>query len=86
MKSTDMKEEIKKELNRYLSSEEFDKAVGGGNYLIAEHFYNYAMNMKFTDQEKELLQEMLDFPSSYKLTPKGVEVVKGLLKKIQEID
>lgn len=42
--------------------------------------------MKFTDQEKELLQEMLDFPQSYKLTPKGVEVVRGLLKKIQEID
>lgn len=47
---------------------------------------NKPTDMKFTDQEKELLQEMLDFPSSYKLTPKGVEVVKGLLKKIQEID
>jgi hypothetical protein len=42
--------------------------------------------MKFTDKEKELLQEMVDFPSSYKLTPMGLEVVKGLLKKVTEAE
>lgn len=42
--------------------------------------------MKFTDEEKELLKEMVDFPASYKLTPFGLKVVKGLLKKVTEAE
>ncbi len=42
--------------------------------------------MKFTDTEIEMLQEMVDFPNAYKLTPKGVDTIKSILKKITEIN
>ena len=40
--------------------------------------------MKFTDKEKDLIEEMLIFPKSYNLTPEGVKVIKGLYKKMTE--
>jgi hypothetical protein len=38
--------------------------------------------MKFTDKEKELLEDMISFPNAFRLTPDGVEVAKGLYEKI----
>ena len=42
--------------------------------------------MKFTEKEIEMLQEMVDFPSAYKLTPKGVATIKSILKKAETIN
>ena len=44
------------------------------------------MEKKFTDKEIEMLQEMVDFPDAYHLTPKGVETIESILKKITEIN
>lgn len=44
------------------------------------------MKKKFTDKEIEMLQEMVDFPEAYKLTPKGVNTIKSILKKIETIN
>jgi hypothetical protein len=44
------------------------------------------MKKKFTDKEIEMLQEMVDFPEAYKLTPKGVDTIESILKKITEIN
>ena len=42
--------------------------------------------MKFTEKEIEMLQEMVDFPSAYKLTDTGVTTIKSILKKAETIN
>lgn len=44
------------------------------------------MNQKFTDQEVNMLQEMIDFPSSYKLTEFGINTITSILKKVEIIN
>jgi hypothetical protein len=41
---------------------------------------------KFTDQEIDLIQEMIDFPSAYRLMPKGQKAVKSILEKMKTIN
>lgn len=42
--------------------------------------------MKFTEKEIEMLQEMVDFPTAYKLTDTGVATIKSILKKVETIN
>lgn len=42
--------------------------------------------MKFTEKEIEMLKEMVDFPSVYKLTDTGVTTIKSILKKAEIIN
>lgn len=42
--------------------------------------------MKFTEKEIEMLQEMVDFPTAYKLTDTGVTTIKSILKKAEIIN
>jgi hypothetical protein len=42
--------------------------------------------MKFTEREIEMLKEMIDFPSSYKLTEFGVSTITSILKKAEIIN
>jgi hypothetical protein len=42
--------------------------------------------MKFTEKEIDMLQEMVDFPSAYKLTKTGVTTIKSILKKVETIN
>jgi len=42
--------------------------------------------MKFTDQEVNMLKEMIDFPNSYKLTEFGVSTITSILKKVESIN
>ncbi len=44
------------------------------------------MEKKFTDKEIEMLQEMVDFPDAYHLTPKGVETIESIIKKAEIIN
>ena len=41
---------------------------------------------KFTDQELDLIQEMVDFPEAYRLMPKGQKAVKSILEKMKTIN
>lgn len=41
---------------------------------------------KFTDQEMDLIQEMIDFPKVYRLMPKGQNAVKSILEKMKTIN
>ena len=42
--------------------------------------------MKFTEREINMLQEMIDFPDSYKLTELGVSTIASILKKVEIIN
>lgn len=42
--------------------------------------------IKFTKQEIECLQDMVDFPDAFDLTPKGEETVKSILDKVKKIN
>lgn len=42
--------------------------------------------MKFTEREINMLQEMIDFPGSYKLTEFGVSTIASILKKVEIIN
>ncbi len=40
----------------------------------------------FTDIELEMIQEMIDSPEAYRLTSFGLTCIKGIQKKMQEIN
>jgi len=42
-------------------------------------------NMKFTDQEIEIIQDMVGFPDTY-ITTKGVDTIETILKKPETIN
>lgn len=44
------------------------------------------MKIKFTDQEMNLIQEMIDFPDAYRLMPKGQKAVESILEKMKTIN
>jgi len=41
--------------------------------------------MKFTDQEIEIIQDMVGFPDTY-ITTKGVDTIETILKKPETIN
>lgn len=41
---------------------------------------------KFTEQEIEMLQEMIDFPMVYKLSDKGISTINSILEKVKSIN
>ena len=42
--------------------------------------------MKFTDKEILMLEDMIDFPQAFKLTPEGIKTIKSIYNKISEIN
>lgn len=38
--------------------------------------------MKFTDKEIQMLEDMIDFPEAFKLTPEGIKTIKSIYSKI----
>lgn len=44
------------------------------------------MKQKFTEKEIDMLQEMVDFPSAYRLTSSGLRLVKSILKKVENVN
>lgn len=38
--------------------------------------------MKFTDKEIQMLEDMIDFPEAFKLTPEGIKTIKSIYNKI----
>ena len=43
------------------------------------------MEEKFTEQEVALLEEMVDYPDAYGLTPHSFAIVKGLYEKLVKL-
>ena len=45
-----------------------------------------ARKIKFTPKEVEMLEEMYSFPTAYRLTGKGKDIIANILKKAQKIN
>lgn len=43
-----------------------------------------ARKIKFTPREIEMLEEMCAFPTAYRLTGKGKDIIANILKKVKK--